>query len=154
MENFFNYISKPIKPEDVDVWFKMNNVFPEKLLLYYDFSQSLYLVITETYLGYTNVSDTKIKLTDDDNQKHFKWCWNKILENFKLENIKFNVDGEHYDYFFAFFDDIYYNQTEEKIRDSIGSFFDDLFNTKKTFTKSDLDMLLTIYRLLDKNLVL
>ena len=31
MDNFFNYISKPINKEDIDVWFKMNNILPEKL---------------------------------------------------------------------------------------------------------------------------
>ena len=48
--------------------------------------------------------------------------------------------------------DIFYNQGEDKVKDSIGSFFTDLFNMKKTFTKSDLDMILTIYKILDKNL--
>ena len=153
MENFFNYITKPLKPEDIDIWFKMNNIIPEKLELYSDFSHTLYILIPETYLGQENVSmETKIRLTDDDNIKHFEWCWGKIIDNFQKENINFYKKGGHFDYFKSFFDDIFYNQGEDKVKDSIGSFFTDLFNMKKTFTKSDLDMILTIYKILDKNL--
>ena len=96
--------------------------------------------------------ETKIRLTDDDNIKHFEWCWGKIIDNFQKENINFYKKGGHFDYFKSFFDDIFYNQGEDKVKDSIGSFFTDLFNMKKTFTKSDLDMILTIYKILDKNL--
>jgi uncharacterized protein YpuA (DUF1002 family) len=76
----------------------------------------------------------------------------EVFINFQKENINFYKKGEHFDYFKSFFDDIFYNQGEDKVKDSIGSFFTDLFNMKKTFTKSDLDMILTIYKTLDKNL--
>ena len=51
MDNFFNYIAKPINKEDIDTWFKINNILPEKLELYYDFSYSLYDLIRKTFLG-------------------------------------------------------------------------------------------------------
>ena len=38
MENFFNYISKPVHPDDVQVWLDMNNIIPEKVELYADFA--------------------------------------------------------------------------------------------------------------------
>ena len=40
MENFFNYLSKPLPSDEVDVWFRVNNIIPEKLELYSDFSIS------------------------------------------------------------------------------------------------------------------
>jgi hypothetical protein len=153
MENFFNYVTKPLSPEDVDIWFKGNNIIPEKLELYSDFSHSLNLLIIETYLGEQPQSnETKITLTDDDNTKHFEWCWDKQIENFKKEGIIFENRGEHFDYFKSFFDEIFYNQKEDKIRKSIESFFNELFDMKKPFTKSDLDMISTIYKMLDKNM--
>lgn len=153
MENFFNYITKPLTPEDVDIWFKVNNIIPEKLELFSDFSHSLNMILVETYLGEnTDSNETKIVMTDEDNEKHFDWCWNKVIDNFKKEGITFTVKGEHYDYFKSFFADIFYNQKEEKVRSSIGGFFTDLFDTKKPFTKSDLDMISTIYKLLDKSI--
>ena len=47
---------------------------------------------------------------------------------------------------------LFYNQKDIKVKSSIGYFFTDLFNYDKTFTKSDLDMITTIYKLLDKEL--
>jgi hypothetical protein len=152
MENFFNYIAKPMLPEDVDIWFKVNNIIPEKMDLYYDFSFSLYYLILETYLGDEKNNETKITLSDEDNIKHFEWCWDKTIDNFKKEEITFNRKGDHYDYFLSFFTEIFYNQKESKIKDSIGVFFNDLFDRKKPFTKSDLDMISSIYKSLDKNM--
>jgi hypothetical protein len=76
----------------------------------------------------------------------------KVIDNFGKENINFNKRGDHFDYFYSFFSEIFYQQVEDKVKNSINSFFTDLFNTKKTFTKSDLDMVLTIYKILDKNI--
>lgn len=153
MENFFNYITKPLNPEDVDIWFRVNNIIPEKLDLFSDFSHSLNITIVDTYLGENTLpNETKIVMSEDDNVKHFDWCWNKTVENFEKENIKFLKKGDHYEYFQSFFKDIFYNQTDDKVRKSIGNFFNDLFDVKKPFTKSDLDMIATIYKTLDRNL--
>jgi hypothetical protein len=153
MENFFNYITKPIPPEDVEVWFRVNNIIPEKLELYSDFSHSLNSLISQTYLGQNTISnETKIILSDKDNLNHFDWCWKKTIENFKKENINFHLKGSHYDYFESFYDEIFYHQKEEKVRLSVGEFFTDLFNLDKTFTKSDLEMILMIYKVLNNSL--
>ena len=50
--------------------------------------------------------------------------------------------------------DTFYNQKEDKMRKTIETFFNDVFNRKKSFTKSDLDIILNIYKSLDKNMVL
>ena len=153
MENFFNYITKPIKPEEFEIWFRSNDITNEKLELFLDFSNSLNSIIIETYLGEPNDSnETKITLSEEDNKKHFEWCWGKVIDNFEKENIKFSKSGEHQEYFKNFYDDIFYNQKDEKIRHSIGKFFTDLFDLNKTFTHSDLDMILSIYKSLDKNI--
>jgi len=153
MENFFNYISKPLLPEDVDLWFKSNNMISEKMELYSDLTHSLNFLILDTYLGEMDIpNETKIKLTDDDNRHHFEWCWDKVMDNFSRENIKFDIRGGHFDYFESFFDETFYNQRNHKVKTSIGQFLTDLFNDKKTFTKSDLDMVTTIYKVLDKHI--
>jgi hypothetical protein len=153
MENFFNYISKPLLPEEVDLWFKSHNIIPEKMELYSDLTHSLNLLILNTYLGEMDThNEIKIKLTDEDNQNHFEWCWNKVISNFEKENISFEKKGEHFDYFESFFDETFYNQSSYSVKTSIGRFFTDLFNDKKTFTKSDLEMVTTMYKVLDKYL--
>jgi hypothetical protein len=153
MENFFNYVTKPLSPEDVDVWFRSNNIIVEKIELYHDFTHSLYDLMMDTYFGHDNKNnETKITMSDDDNESHFKWCWGKVMSNFKKENIEFTEEGEHYDYFKSFFDEIFYQQKENMIRESVGDFFNELFDINKGFTKSDLDMITSIYRVLEKNI--
>ena len=155
MDNFFNYITKNLEIEEVDIWFKVNNIIPEKMELYYDLSYSLYLLIQKTYLGNgENNKETKVEMSEEDNTKHFNWCWDKTIKNFNKENIKFQNDGDHYDYFFSLFNELYYKQNKETIRNSIDVFFLDLFNREKPFTQVDLDLIYNIYKTLDKNLVM
>ena len=155
MENFFNYITKPLPDDEVEIWLKMNNIIPEKMELFSDFSQSLYDLVRDTYLGQTTESfETKISLTKEDNKKHFEWCWNKTIENFRKEGLIFNKKGEHFNYFETFFEDIFYYQKEEKIKNSVKDFFSSLFDLNKPFTKSDLDMISVLYRILDKSMKL
>ena len=75
-----------------------------------------------------------------------------VGDEISLKNIKFSKKGEHFDYFESFFGETFYNQKDTKVKSSIGFFFTDLFNNEKSFTKSDLDMITTIYKLLDKYL--
>lgn len=154
MDNFFNYITKNLDPEEVDIWFRVNNIIPEKMELYYDLSYSLYLLIKKTYLGDNDSNnETKVDMSEEDNRKHFDWCWKKTLENFGKESILFQEKGEHYDYFYSLFNELYYKQNKDAIRNSIDIFFNDLFNREKPFTQVDLDLIYNIYKTLDKNLL-
>jgi hypothetical protein len=155
MDNFFNYITKPLNPEHVDRWFRVNNIIPEKLELYYDFSLSLYYLVSTTYLGDDDsFNDTKVKMSDKDNEDHFKWCWNKIISNFLKENITFNEEGEHFIYFKNLFEEIYYDKKSQIPRNSVEVFFNDIFNREKSYTQVDLDLIYNIYKSLDKNLTI
>ena len=150
MENFFNWMSKPIPTHEVEVWFQIHNIFPEKVELYGDIFQSLSIVIRETYLG-DSVSETRIVLTTEDITNHFDWCWKKTLKDFELENLSIDADGNHKDYFKNFFNDSFYRQNSGDVRNSIPKFINELFDLNKPFAKSDLDILTEIYKLLDKH---
>jgi hypothetical protein len=154
MENFFNWVSKPITKEDVELWFNINNIIPEKGELFFDFCISLFNLVNDTYLGEENSpNETKVILSNEDKERHFKWCWETTIHNFEKENIKFNIEGEHYEYFLSFFMEVFYNQKSETVRESIYTFINELFDNKKSFTKSDLDLYTQIYKLLDKNIL-
>jgi len=146
---------KPVNHDDVEVWFNVNNMIHEKRQLFSDFTFSLYHLISSTYLGddLDNTSETKLVLSQEDKLKHFDWCWKKTLDNFLKENIKFNVKGEHREYYEKFFMDLFYNTENKSISENIVKFFEELFDEEKMFTKSDLDMLTEIYKLLNKNIL-
>jgi hypothetical protein len=52
-------MSKPIPANEVEVWFQVHNIIPEKIVLYGDIFVSLSKIILETYLG-EETFETKI----------------------------------------------------------------------------------------------
>ena len=125
MENFYSWMMKPVNREDVEIWFNINNMIYEKRQLFSDFSFGLCDIIRTTYLGddKSESSETKIILNQKDKESHFDWCWNKTIENFSKENIKFNLVGEHKDYYEKFYMDLFYNAESNKISGNILMFF-------------------------------
>ena len=150
MENFFNWMTKPLPKEELIIWFNIHNMTYEKIELYGDVFKSLNQIILDTYLGDT-IFVTKIILTDEDNLSHFEWCWKKTIDNFKKEDIHIKYEGEHKDYFKSFYMDTFYNQNEERIKDSIPKFLMDIFDVGISYSKSDLDLLTELYKLIEKN---
>ncbi len=152
MENFFSYISKPVTDEELQFWIDSNDICYQKIELYEDFVKSLISLVYKTYLGDTEGQETNITVTNDDNLKHFNWCWLKTIDNFQKEGIYFNDDGEHKEFMKSFFEETFYNQKIKEVKMSLAKFFDEVFNLEKSPTKSDLDLLTSIYKSLDKNL--
>jgi hypothetical protein len=151
MENFFNWMSKPIPKEEVIIWFNVHNMNYEKIELCGDIFKSLNHIILDTYMG-EDKGETKIFLTQEDKESHFEWCWKKMLENFNKENIKIKNLGEHKNYFQDFFMETFYNQSEKNVKDAIPTFIIDVFDVEKPFSKSDLDILTELYKLMEKNI--
>lgn len=151
MENFFNWMSKPIPKDEVIIWFNVHNMNYEKIELYGDIFKSLNYIIIDTYMG-DETNETKISLTKEDKELHFEWCWKKMVEDFRRENIIIKHAGEHKEYFKSFFFDTFYNQTERNVKDSIPNFLVEVFDVEKLFSKSDLDILTELYKLLEKNI--
>lgn len=152
MENFFNWMSKPIPSNEVEVWFQVHNILPEKVELYGDIFLTLSQIILDTYLGDEDL-ETKITMSDVDIDNHFNWSWKKTIKNFELEKIVIESNGEHKEYLKNFFHDSFYHQEKKLMRNAIPQFVSELFDLNKPFAKSDLDILTEIYKLLDRNVV-
>lgn len=155
MDLLFNWISKPMNPDDVDAWFRANNIIPEYSDLFRDFSLSLYYIMRETYLGdsHGDYNDTKIGMTDEDKKNHFEWCWGTTLHNFEKENILFEFSENDFDYFESFFFEVFYEQKDIKVKNAIEEFFKQLFQKNRTFSKSDLEMFTDVYKVLERSLI-
>jgi hypothetical protein len=97
-------------------------------------------------------SETKISLSQEDKNLHFEWCWNRVIDDFQKENVIIKLNGEHRNYVRSFFMDTFYNQSEKKFKNSISKFLNDMFDMEKPFSKSDLDILTEIYKLMEKNI--
>jgi hypothetical protein len=154
MENFFSYISKPVTDEELQFWIDSNDICHQKLELFEDFVKSLVSLVYKTYLGDPEGQETNINITDEDNIKHFEWCWNKTIENFNKEGIYFGENGDHKDFMKSFLEETFYRQKIKEVKMSLNKFFNEVFNLDKSPTKSDLDLLTSIYKSLDKSLKL
>ena len=51
MENFFNWMAKPLPKDEIIIWFNIHNMTYEKIELYGDVFKSLNHIILDTYLG-------------------------------------------------------------------------------------------------------
>jgi len=146
VSEFYQYLTQEMNENQIEVWLKANNIIPEYSDLFYDFVLSLYSLVSITYLG------DDVVFTEEEQQGHFNWCFNKVIEDFEKENIGFSPKGQHYDYFWSFFDDaFYYEETRESV-DNIEIFFKNLFNLKGKKTKSELDMYTDLYKILENAL--
>jgi hypothetical protein len=151
MENFFDWMAKPIPKDEVIMWFNVHNMIYEKVELYGDIFKSLNAIIVDTYLGDSN-SETKINLSDEDKISHFDWCWKKMVKDFEKENINIKFKGDHKEYFQSFFMDSFYNQRENRIKESISRFLNEIFDTNMVYSRPDLDLLTELYKLMEKNM--
>ena len=147
-EQFYSYVTTNVSREELNVWVKACNINTEKSELFFDFTNVLCKLIFDTYLGNDVITN------DQDKQGHFDWCWNNVLENFKGENITFREEGRHYEYFWNFYSESFYNNPKDtdvvlKIKD----FFGKLLILHLPKTKSELDIFGEIYIILNNNLI-
>lgn len=145
--NLIEYVSRPMKKEDVLLLYRVNNVTPERTELYLDFVKSLFKLVTSTYLGDDVMDDKEIK-------KHFNWCWSKVLNNFRKEYIYFDDNVEMYSYFNSLFTEFFY-QEEDKSESNIKelmNFWVNSFKYEPIKTRSELETFFDLYKLFDKSI--
>jgi hypothetical protein len=145
-EGYLEFIVSENYKQQIDVWFKAYNISREKTELFYDFVVTLHDLIIETYLGPDVIN------LEADQKNHFTWCWDKVIDNFSKEKIYFKNRGNVYEYFWNFFlEAFYYSELDGNIM-RIREYFYILFHFEHRKTRSELDMLTEIYKLLDQNL--
>ena len=59
--DFIEYISKLMDKNDVILMYRINNVIPERSVLYLDFAQSLFDLVVTTYMGDELMDGKRVK---------------------------------------------------------------------------------------------
>jgi hypothetical protein len=146
---FVKYISKPVNGDTINIIYQNNNVNFDRVNLYLDFTTSLLVLIFDTYLG-DDITDEKLK------ENHFKWCWDKNIENFKKENIDFSKNDELLDYFSDFVSEVFYKLNDKEdnpyIYENILNLWKYIFDHKTIKSRADIDSFIEIYNIFDKSL--
>ena len=145
--DFIEYISREMRKEDMLLLYKINNIKKEKLEMLSDFVFSLNELVITTYMG----DDITI---GENKEKHFKWCWEKVISSFKKEGVYFLECDELHNYFLNFYQESFYEEEkeDEKIKD-IGIFWESLLDFRKTKTMSEYESLLEIYKIFNKSFI-
>lgn len=143
-----NYINTPLSKESISLLYATHNIKYEKCELYSDFIQSLIFLIFDTYMG--------DDITSEKEQKnHFKWCWEKNVDNFKTEGIGV-ASSKLYNYFSDFMYEVYYPMTKkeenQKAHANILKLWSYIFDYNNIKSKSDMDTLIEVYKLFEDSL--
>lgn len=154
MGRFFDWLAKPMDKEDINAWYLANNITPELTELFRDFCFSFLNLLKETYLGddFSDNRETKVGMTTDQKKQHFKWCWNKTIENFNKESIDFIFNDMDAEFFESFFFEVFYNQPDQKVKEQIDNFFKQIFDRTTVKTKSDIEIFTDLYKVLERSL--
>ncbi len=145
-EGYLEFIFSESYKNQIDVWYRAYNISREKTELFHDFLISLHELIESTYLGPDVIE------TEQDQIGHFNWCWNKIIDNFSKERIFFKETGSHKDYFSNFYIEAFYIPNTHDGNLKILEYLNKLFDFKHKKSRSELDMLTEVYKMLDQNL--
>lgn len=147
IHNFLAYMNIPLTEEEINLVYKANNVNYERCILYYDFLDSLFTLIYETYLG-------EEYIVGDQETKHFNWCLNKTVDNFKKENINFKIKKNFKDLSFTYVKEMFYDDKNKELNgDKMVKFWNHVFKYDGLKTKSDLDAFIEMYKILDYSLL-
>jgi hypothetical protein len=147
MENseFMNYITNPLTSDQMNLLYKANDIKFDRCNLYYDFIKSLNKVIVDTYLGSEYIS------TEREVKEHYLWCFNKVVSNFKEEQILFDDVDKLKEYFFYFYDELFHKDSDKLLNklDNLAEFSFDFHRIK---SRSDIDIMIELYKLFEKSI--
>ena len=144
---FIKYISTPLTVEEMQLLYKAHDINYDKCELYYDFILTLNRVVSSTFLG-----DDVIN-TEEDIKNHFQWCINEVFKNFREENIIFNETENIEEYFYYFYIELFYTEQNKKnIIEKLDKLAMLSFDYRRIKTRSDMDVLLELYRNFEKSL--
>ena len=144
---FMDYITTPLTYEQMHLLYRANNIKYDRCNLYRDFIESLNKTINNTYLG-SDFINSEVEVV-----QHFKWCIDKVINDFKEENISFEITTEMEDYFYFFYSELFYKSEDRKNDlDKLNSLSYLSFDYHRLKSRSDIDILIEVYKLLDKSL--
>jgi len=135
-----------IKKEELTA--KKYLIIKDRVEIYKDFTMNLLYYIHAYYL------DKKTLNLEDDIYAHYSWCFNKVCDEFKEENLDFTKNEPLKEYFYGY----YFHQLYKSAGDEIPTlkiyedFWKTIFNFNKQKNKNIINVLIELYHIFDKSI--
>ena len=121
-------------------------IIKDRVEIYKDFAINLLNYIVDFYL------DNKTLSLDDDIRNHYNWCFNKVCDEFKEEDLDFSKNEDLRRYFYDFFYHQFYKRDNQDITIVYyEKFWLNIFNIDKQNNKNVMNTMVELYNIFDKS---
>ena len=126
-------------------------IINNRVELYRDFALNLLYYIYNYYLDKETLSK------DEDIYNHYSWCFNKVCDEFLLEEIDFRKNSDLKKYFYDYYYHQFYkidknNMNQNTSLEYYERFWKGIFEIDKQKNKNVLNILVEIYNVFDKSI--
>ena len=122
-------------------------IVKDRVEVYRDFALNLLYYINDYYLDRNTLS------SDEDIWNHYCFCYRKVCDEFKQENLDFTKNKEVKDYFFKYYYHEFYvaNDSQDTSLSYFEKFWKGIFEIDKQKNKNLINILIDIYHKFDKS---
>ena len=122
-------------------------VIKDRVEIYKDFTINLTNYIIDYYLDNVTLSN------DVDIKNHYNFCFNKVCDEFKKEEIDFTNNDGIREYYYTFFYNQFYKIDNEGITaEYYEKFWRNIFDIKKQKSKNMINTLVEVYSVFDQTI--
>lgn len=125
-------------------------IVKDRVEIYKDFAMNLLYYINHYYIDYESIHE------DVDIRNHYVWCFNKVCDEFKKEEIDFSTNEELKEYFYAYYYHQFYRAKGNKNQDTSLQYYErfwkNIFEIDKQKNKNIINILIEIYNIYDKSI--
>lgn len=126
-------------------------IIKDRVETYKDFTFNLFYTIQKYYVDRDSLSE------DDDIYNHYLWCYNKVNDEFKKEELDFGNNEELKEYFYKYYYlNFYMLDKENNIHDGsieyFEEFWNEIFKINNQKNRNILNVLVELYLIFNKSM--
>jgi hypothetical protein len=125
---------------------KKYNIVRDRVEIYRDFAFNLLYYIYHYYL------DKETLNADEDIYNHYSWCYRKVCDEFKKEEIDFSKNEKLKEYFFTYYYHQFYRSNDDPPLKYFENFWKSIFEIDKHKNRNTINILIEIYTIYDKSI--
>ena len=125
-------------------------IVKDRVEVYKDFTFNLLYTIHKYYVDRDSLSE------EEDIRNHFLWCYDRVCNEFKNEELDFSDNEDLKQYFFTYYYHQFYLLDEDKFGhdgsiEYFNEFWNEIFMIDKQKNKNVLSVMIELYTIFDKS---